>query len=99
MYAVVCVHCVVELVRFARCFCSGNSNGEKTKYFKYKTEADTTLIDPPIKRRSTTTRKLCPHCGKHVLKKTYIRHRRLYYDPSTDSWKEHAVPRSKTGLL
>lgn len=29
----------------------------------------------------------CPHCEETVGKRTYWRHKRLYYDSSTDQWQ------------
>ena len=28
----------------------------------------------------------CPHCGIEVARKTYLAHRRLYFDSDTDQW-------------
>lgn len=30
----------------------------------------------------------CPHCGKYLVKKTFNKHRRLFYDDLSDRWRK-----------
>ena len=38
-------------------------------------------------RTSTHPRFVCGHCGESLSKTTYFKHRREYYNQSTDTWK------------
>ena len=45
------------------------------------------LDEMPVKRsRSTTDRRICPHCDTSVSKRTYYRHKQLFYEVSSNSW-------------
>lgn len=43
------------------------------------------------KGKSSGKLTFCSHCGDHVSKRTYYRHKRLYFDTRTQEWSERRV--------